>query len=237
VTHRKQFESWYAQLHAQLAAHPTYAAFVNRKAGRADALRLVRLVCKAHLRSPQILGFLYAIVPPGSREDLEHNLLEELGREHEGEASHPELLRRLGTAIGLAPADWQALEESAEQVLRNKATEPLMFGTLVENGLNVMLEVFAFEWVLSRESRQIGEALQHYLGLSDKDLEWFYHHSEVDIVHAEQGLDTLVDYATYYRIDAETVRTIAEITFRDNIFLKRYFDLQVETALASAGAS
>jgi pyrroloquinoline quinone (PQQ) biosynthesis protein C len=72
--------------------------------------------------------------------------------------------------------------------------------------------------------------------LSRDDLAWFHHHAEVDIAHAQQGLDTLVDYTTYYGIDDESVRTIAEITFRDNIFLKRYFDLQVETALASAGA-
>jgi len=231
VTDRRQFESWYAALHEQLVADPMYVAFVNRRAERADALRLVRLVCKAHLRSPQILGFLYAIVPPGSRESLEHNLLEELGREHEGEPSHPDLLRRLGAAIGLSASEWQQLESGAEQVLRNKAVEPLLFGTLVETGLNVMLEVFAFEWMLSRESRRIGESLKHYLELGEQDLEWFYHHSEVDIAHAEQGLDTLVDFTTYYSLDAETVRTIAEITFRENIFLKRYFDVQVEAVL------
>lgn len=106
-----------------------------------------------------------------------------------------------------------------------------MFGTLVETGLSVMLEVFGFEWVLARESRKLGDALKHYLNLDAKSLEWFYHHSEVDIGHAEQGLDTLVDYATYYAIDPGAVRTIAEITFRDNIYLKRYFDLQVEAKI------
>jgi hypothetical protein len=237
MTTRSEFESWYAELHAQFVAHPAYAALVRHEAGRDAALHLVRLVCRTHLRSPQILGFLYAIVPPRSRESLEHNLLEELGREHESEPSHPELLRRLGMAVGLDAAQWRALEEGAEQVLRNKATEPLMFGTLVEIGFAVMLEVFAFEWMLARESRRIGDALRHQLGLSAQDLDWFYHHSEVDIGHAEQGLDALVDYTTHYRLDPETVRTIAEITFRENIFLKRYFDLQVEAALGGAGAS
>ena len=225
---RKQFESWYKALHKQFIAHPTYGPIAKRQLPRADALELVRRVCKAHLRSPQILGFLFAIVPPASREHLEHNLLEELGRDHGDEPSHPDLLRRLGTEIGLPDADWNTLEAGAEQVLRNKTTEPLMFGTLVETGLNVMLEVFAFEWLLSRESRKMGEAVQQTLGLKDDAMEWFYHHSEVDMAHAEQGLDTLAEYVKYYQLERETVQTIAEITFRDNIFLKRYFDLQVE---------
>lgn len=228
MTTRAQFESYYQSLHGQLVSHPAYAAFVGKRAGRDDAIALVRLVCKTHLRSPNILGFLYAIVPPGSREHLEHNLLEELGKEHVGEPSHPDLLRRLGEAVGLSKKEWADLEFSAEQVLRDKAAEPQMFGTMVETGLNVALEVFAFEWVLARESRRIGEALQHYLKLSAEALAWFYHHSEVDIAHAEQGLDTLADYVGYYQLDGEAVRTIAEITFRENIFLKRYFDLQVE---------
>jgi hypothetical protein len=231
MTSRKQFESWYAALHQQFIAHPAYVNFVEHRVSRNEALEIVRRVCKAHLRSPQILGFIFSVVPPGSRDHLEHNLLEELGREHEAEPSHPELLRRLGTAIGLSGDSWTELETNAEQVLRNKVVEPLMFGTLVETGLNVMLEVFAFEWVLARESRRIGEALQHTLSLNADVLEWFYHHSEVDIAHAEQGLDTLVDYVGYYQLEDEAVHTIAEITFRENIFLKRYFDLQVEFSL------
>lgn len=231
MTTREQFEAWYLALHRQLTRHPTYDAFIAKKASRNDALAFVHLVCKSHLRSPHILAFLYAIAPPDSRLHLEHNLLEELGREHDGEPSHPELLRRLGKAIGLSDLLWSQLEASAELVLRNKATEPQMFGTMVETGLNVALEVFAFEWMLARESRRIGDALQHYLGLNAESLAWFYHHSEVDIAHAEQGLDTLVAYTAYYQLDDDTVRTIAEITFRDNIFLKRYFDLQVPADL------
>jgi pyrroloquinoline quinone (PQQ) biosynthesis protein C len=225
---RKQFEGWYKTLHQQFSSHPEYEKIAKRQITKTEALALVQRVCKAHLRSPQILGFLYAIVSPSSREHLEHNLLEELGREHDGEPSHPDLLRRLGDAIGLGQKEWHALEVSAEQVLRNKASEPLMFGTLVETGLNIMLEVFAFEWVLARESRKMGEAIQEILSLETKALEWFYHHSEVDIAHAEQGLDTLVEYVRYYQLDDDSVKTIAEITFRDNIFLKRYLDLQIE---------
>lgn len=231
VTQRSQFEAWYRQLHAQLIQHSTYRSFVEHKGSRDEALQVVRQVCKAHLRSPQILSFLYAITPPKSRGHVEHNLLEELGHEHPGEPSHPELLRTLGAAIGLSQRQWAELEQAAEQVLRNKAVEPLLFGTLVENGLSVMLEVFAFEWMLARESRRMGDALAKALALSFESLTWFYHHSEVDIAHAEQGLDTLVDYVTYYGVEPETVQTIVEMTFRDNIFLKRYFDLQVEAGL------
>lgn len=230
---RETFEKWYKSLHEQLIDNPSYLNLIDCKSSREETIGFVKRICRAHLRSPQILGFLYAVSPPNSRLHVEHNLLEEMGYEHEGAPSHPDLLKRLGTAVGLSDSEWANLEQSAEQVIRNKGSEPLMFATLAESGLNVMLEVFSFEWVLARESRKIGVALQSILGLEKNDLEWFFHHSEVDIAHAEQGLDTLVDYVSYYELDNEAVEIIAEITFRDNVFLKRYFDLQVESMIAS----
>ncbi len=228
---RHDIEGWYKRLHEQFSSHATYKKFIGKTGSKPEAEAFVKRVCKAHLRSPQVLGFVYAVTSPKSRHHIEHNLLEELGHESPGDPSHPLLLKQLAKAMGVSDHTWTTYEDEAEQVLRNKTIEPIMFGTLMETGLNVMLEVFAFEWMLARESRHMGTALKHYLGLEEKDLEWFYHHSEVDIAHAEQGLDTLVDYLTYFKIDDETVRTVAEITFRENVFLKRYFDLQVEFML------
>jgi pyrroloquinoline quinone (PQQ) biosynthesis protein C len=224
---REQIEEWYQRLLEQLRSNELYADFINLKLMKSDAKRFTLRVCKAHLRSPQVLGFVFSITPPKSRNHIEHNLLEELGYEDEGEPSHPDLLKKLAFKMGVTTKEWDDIEAEAELVIRNKAIEPLMFGTLLESGLNVMLEVFAFEWMLAREANKMGRALQHYLELKPEDLEWFFHHSEVDIAHAEQGLDTLVDLLKYYQMDHEAAKTVAEITFRENIFLKRYFDLQI----------
>ena len=228
---RDDIEGWYKRLHEQFRSHPAYQTFVDKSGTKPEAETFVKRVCKAHLRSPQVLGFVYAVTSPNSRHHIEHNLLEELGHESPGDPSHPLLLKQLAKAMGVSDHTWSTFEDEAEQVVKTKTLEPIMFGTLMETGLNVMLEVFAFEWMLARESRHMGTALKHYLSLEQKDLEWFYHHSEVDIAHAEQGLDTLVDYISYFKIDDDTVRTVAEITFRENVFLKRYFDLQVEFML------
>ena len=45
----------------------------------------------------------------------------------------------------------------------------------------------------------------------------------MDIRHAEEGLDSVVDYVSYYEMDADELETILDITFRENIFIKRYF--------------
>lgn len=227
---RAQFEDWYRKLHQQYRSDPTVQHFLSPEATKAEALALARNVCKAHLRSPQILGFLYALAAPASVGHIKENLLEELGL-HDDHCSHPELLRRLGQAIGFEAKEWAEIEAEAEQVLKNKIQEPVMFGTMMESGLNVMLEVFGFEWFLAREASTLGKRLRELLGLSQDDLEWFFHHSEVDIAHAEEGLDTLVDYVSYFGLDADSVRNIGEITLRGNIFLRRYFDVQAETGL------
>lgn len=227
---RLRFENWYKTLLNQYNNHPVVKDFMSPKGTKQEGLELVRNICKSHLRSPQILGFLYAVTPPDSADHIRDNLLEELGL-HDEMLSHPDLLRRLREAAGFTQAGWRAVEEESAQVLKNKISEPIMFGTMTELGLSVMIEVFGFEWFLSRESSNIGKRLSKILNLNDYDLEWFFHHSEVDIEHAEQGLDTLVGYVNYFSVDDETLINIVEITLRDNIFLKRYFDLQVKTRL------
>ncbi len=64
-------------------------------------------------------------------------------------------------------------------------------------------------------------------------LEWFTHHSEVDIRHAEQGLDDLDLFVGYYGVTHEDAITIVEMALRENVFIKRYFG---EQALARAAA-
>lgn len=230
MSYRPLFESWYTRLYQQFKEHNTYQQFLHLSDGRSEAITLIENVCRSHLCSPKILAFLYSITSPNSEKHIQENLLEEIGLQ-DGEPSHPELLRQLGYATGLIGAKWQAVEEGAELVLKNKIAEPLMFGSIKETGFNIMLEVFAFEWFLSRESSNLGRLLKKYLRLSDSDLTWFFHHSEVDISHAEEGLKTLDNYVQYYEFDKDTIINIGEITFRENIYLKRYFDIQQESLI------
>lgn len=236
---RDRVEALYAAQAAELTAHPEFRELEAGTAPRAAYDRFVSNVVRAHLRSPKIVAFLYALAPPAATEDLLHNLLEELGvspddAEGPGEAaSHPALLRALAEGAGLAGA-LPELERLAEADLRLIATEPLMYGTLKEVGLAALVEVIAFEWMLSRTASRIATALGAHRGLSAEALAWFTHHAEVDIGHAEQGLDAIRDYAAYYALTADDAATIAEMALRENVFVRRYFG---ELALQPGAAS
>ena len=77
--------------------------------------------------------------------------------------------------------------------------------------------------MLSRLSSRIGKALEQHRGLSPESLVWFYHHSEVDIRHAEEGLDSVEQYVAYYEMAFDELETLLDITFRENIFIQHYF--------------
>ncbi|MBD1876661.1 iron-containing redox enzyme family protein [Nodosilinea sp. FACHB-131] len=179
-------------------------------------------LCQTHLKSPQILAFLYAVAPPEAAPQIKHNLLEELGLD-EVAICHPDLLYQLATAAGFDRDRQTHLAQAAQAQIRQLCTDPLLFGTMQELGLSVLLEVTCFEWMLSRLAGRIGQTLAEHRGLSPASLTWFDHHSEVDIRHAEEGLDSVEQYLAYYEIEAEDLETILDITFRENIFIKRYF--------------
>ena len=178
-------------------------------------------LCQAHLKSPQILAFLYAVSPPRVAPLIQHNMIEELGLDEQG-ISHPMLLHKLAKEAALK-VDMPQLETSAQEELRCMCSEPLLYGTLKELGLAVLLEVTCFEWMLARLATRFSRALAERRGLSSDALEWFSHHAEVDIRHAEEGLDSVVDYVDYYSFSSEDLDAIIDITFRENIFIKRYF--------------
>ncbi len=224
-------EAWYRHLQERCRAHPSCQALLQKRFNSEQTLVFVENVAITHLRSPQILAFLYAASPKQGRDHIYHNLCEELGLDSES-TSHPDLLRRLGHAAGLGRHRWSKIEEQADQVLKSNMCEPLLFGSMRDVALSVMLEVVGFEWFLARMSRPFGEALQAILGLNGHDLEWFFHHSEVDIQHAEEGLAVLASFVEEFSVDRDTLQNIAEITFRDNIFLKRYFGVEQAETLA-----
>lgn len=200
---------YFQSLEAGTAVAPAYDDFIAQ-------------LCRTHLKSPQILAFLYAIAPPAVAEAIKHNMLEELGLDEEG-VSHPQLLLQLARAAGFDEKGTRILESQAQEELRRMCTDPILFGTFKEFGLTVLLEVTCFEWMLSRLASRIARFLSQHRKLSDEDLKWFTHHAEVDLRHAEEGLDAVVKYARYYDFEIEDFRSILEITFRENVFIKRYF--------------
>lgn len=221
-TLRSTIETLFAQQVESLTASVEFQALEDGRAepDRYDAF--IENVARAHLRSPQLLAFLYALAPPAAEADLRHNLLEELGLDEDSGRPHPDLLRQLLVGAGLG-CRLPTLEAQADEDLRRLIVDPLLYGSLREVGLAALTEIVAFEYMLSRVAGRIARALANHRGLPAPALEWFTHHSEVDMRHAEQGLADLEAYVRYYEfLDGEAL-TLAEMTLRENVFARRYF--------------
>lgn len=225
---RDRVESEYAKQTKDLASHEAFRAL---ETGRADTKAyndFIANVCKTHLRSPQILAFLYSVAPPASADDVKHNLLEELGLDEEG-LPHPKLLIKLAQHTGFNENEIKQLEILAQEELRRMMSGQILYGTIKEIGLSALIETASFEWMLSRLASRMAKFLEKHRGISKEGLEWFSHHSEVDIRHAEEQLDSIVEYVKYYQFEESGFESILELTFRENVFIKRYFG---EIALA-----
>jgi hypothetical protein len=231
---RSDVESLLSHHVEELTSFEDFHAVESGRASREDYDRFIANVVKTHLKSPQIVAFLYALAPPGAAPLLAHNMLEELGIEEESGVAHPALLKVLAEGAGLGPRLTE-LEAASHADLRQIAVDPVLYGTLKEVGLAALVEVVAFEFMLSRVASRIARALERHRGLDPRSLEWFTHHSEVDIDHAEQGLDNIERYVRYYEFTDEDAMTICEMTLRENVYVRRYFG---EAALLRArGAS
>lgn len=222
ISLRQKIESRYRDRVQQFEQSPEFRQLESGKAPPEFYRTFITNVCTTHLKSPQILAFIYAAAPPAVALTVQHNLLEELGLD-EAWVSHPTLLRQLATAAGFTSQELLQLENAAQAELKRLCAAPLLYGTLKEFGLAVLLEVTSFEWMLSRLAERMGRALQSHAGLGTEELAWFFHHGEVDCRHAEEGLDTVVEYIRYYEVALEEVEMILDITFREDIFHKRYF--------------
>jgi hypothetical protein len=214
-----------AELAGQVASLTGCEDFRRLEDGRATPAEydtFIESLARAHLRSPQLLAFLYALAPPAAVAHLRGNLLEELGLEDESGRSHPDLLVDLLIGAGLAHR-LPVVQAEADADLRRIVTDPLLYGSLREIGLAALIEIVAFESMLSRVAGRLARALATHRGLPPAALTWFTHHCEVDVRHAEEGLATLAAYVEYYALDFEEALAIAETTLRDNVFARRYF--------------
>ncbi|MBD0371423.1 MAG: iron-containing redox enzyme family protein [Pyrinomonadaceae bacterium] len=223
---RSLVESEYGRQAEALASCSLFQALEQGRAVPEDYDLFIRGICRSHLKSPHILAFLFALAPPDESEKLKRNMLEEMGLDEVG-VSHPALLLRLMKAAGFDEKRRAQVEREAAEELRSIISQPMLFGTLKELGLSVLMETVAFEWMLSHMASRMACALSDYRRMPRHSLEWFYHHSEVDLRHREEGLGAVAAYAHLYEIPAEDAATILEITFRENVFIKRYFGARV----------
>ncbi|MEO8694038.1 MAG: iron-containing redox enzyme family protein [Acidimicrobiales bacterium] len=193
--------------------------------------RFILNVGRTHTKSPQLLAFLFSMAPPAAAASIRGNMLEELGVADELGQAHPALLEQLLHGAGLAhrSADIRGL---AEMDMRRLVTESLLYESLAQVGLAAMIEVTAFEYMLSRVADRMATALATHRGLSAHAIEWFTHHGSVDIGHAATGVRNIETYVEYYAIDDHDATTILEIAMRENAFIKRYF-ADVTTALVA----
>jgi hypothetical protein len=233
VGFRERVEALFERQVHSLTGCAEFRALEDGRATREAYDELLENVARAHLRSPQLLAFLYALAPPAAAVDLRHNLLEELGLEDGSARAHPDLLRDLLLGAGLA-SRLPAIEADADGDLRRVVVEPLLYGTLRDVGLAALTEIVAFEYMLSRVSGRLARALAEHRGLSATTLAWFTHHSEVDVRHAEQGLANLEAYVGYYDFAPVEALTVVEMTLRENVFVRRYFRRFVAPAAEAA---
>lgn len=220
---RHRIEDRFARLVEELTGDRRFHRLVSGTAPSPEYEAFVRNLVRTHLRSPQLFAFLYALAPPASAPDLAHNLLEEMGVDEDDAVSHPDLLRRLAAGVGMVPATLAEVESDAEADLRRLVTGPMLYPTLSEVGLAALVEIVSFEYMLSRVSATLAEGLSRHHGLSGEALGWLHHHAEVDLGHAEQGLDAIAAYASHYGIEDGDALAIADTALSGNPFLTRYF--------------
>ena len=212
------------------AASPVFRRLEARQASREEVESLLANIFVTHNQSPKVMAFLYAVAPPAGADMIKHNLMEEMGLEA-GEVSHPELLRQVLMSAGFTIPRIEALERKSMVRIRGMACDPLLYGTLMETGLAVLLEASAFEWMLSRLAERMGNIVAAKMGMGRGALAWFYHHGEVDIRHASEALQVIKAYCAYYAISDDDLRNIAEITFRENIFQRQYLGGKAEASI------
>lgn len=89
-------------LERHVEAFTASSEFGALEAGEADYDGFIENLTRAHLKSPQLIAFLYALAPPAAAPDLRENLLEELGVGAGSPRPHPALLEDLLQAAGLS---------------------------------------------------------------------------------------------------------------------------------------
>jgi hypothetical protein len=207
---RERIESLFQAQVAELAASGAFRALESGAAAPAAYDQFVADVVRTHLKATEYVAFLCALAAPATSESRLRNLLEEI--------HHPGLLR---LAVGTGPGTGSWSSRQAADDIRRLVVEPVLYRTLGEVGLAAFCEVVAFEYMLARLAGRVATFLATHRGLGPAALRWWTEHADVDIQHAAEGLEDLETYARYYGLADEDGLAIAELTLRENVFLRR----------------
>lgn len=190
-----------------------FKALESGNARRCDYDRFIVNFLRTHLRSQQLLAFLFSIAPPEASNLARQRIIDELG------PHGTSLLHKLADGASLSPL-MVDLEDQAVEDVRRIVVDPMLYPSLREVAFGALVEFEAFQYFLSRVGGRIAGALTLHRKLSPAAVMWF---SRFNRINLEQSFTMLEDYLGYYEIRPDHAQTIAEITLRENVFIKRYF--------------
>ena len=199
-----------------------YRDLVDGAAGMAPAYEFLRNIFRTHYLSAHIVALCFAALPSASAKILQENLLEEMGRS-EHEPPHSQLLLEMARAIGFTDDEIDRLIADARRRVALVCATRVPVATLRELCLSVLLETMSFEFMLSRCSSELANALSDKYAVPRAALRWFELHSEVDIRHAEEAITVIQDYSEFHRISDSLFDQIAGVTLGDQLFCRHYF--------------
>ena len=199
-----------------------YRELVGGGAGIAAAYEFLRNVFRTHYLSAHIVALCFASLPSTAAAMLKENLLEEMGRS-EHEPPHSQLLLDMARAVGFNQDEINQLINDARRRVALVCATRVSVATLRELCLSVLLETMSFEFMLSRCSSELANALQHKYAIPRAALRWFELHSEVDIRHAEEAITVIRDYTEFHQISDALFAQIAGVTLGDKLFCRHYY--------------
>ena len=188
----------------------------------ASAHEFLRNIFRTHYLSAHIVALCFASLPSASAELLKENLLEEMGRS-EDEPPHSQLLLEMARAIGFSEDDINSLITDARRRVALVCATRVPVATLRELCLSLLLETMSFEFMLSRCSNELANALHDKYAIPQGALRWFELHSAVDIRHAEEAITVIQDYLQFHQISDSLFDQIAGFTLGGKLFCRHYF--------------
>jgi L-Ala-D/L-Glu epimerase / N-acetyl-D-glutamate racemase len=218
----KQIGHLFERATAEFKASFDYCDLLSGAASADSAREFLRNVFRTHYLSSHIVALCFAALPSRSTELLKENLMEEMGRA-EDEKPHSALLVEMARRMGFDQSEIDGLIAEAKQRVAIFCANRLPVATLRELCFAVLLETMSFEFMLSRCSSEIANALMTHYEISKAALRWFELHSEVDIRHAEEGLTVIQDYLEFHQISDALFGHIARVTLGENLFARHYF--------------
>jgi muconate cycloisomerase len=218
----QQIVKYFEQATKEFKESGEYRSLVDGGVGMTAAHEFLRNIFRTHYLSAHIVAFCFASLPSTTAELLKENLLEEMGRS-EDEPPHSQLLLEMVRAIGFDQDAVDQLIADARNRVALACASRVPAATLRELCLSTLLETMSFEFMLSRCSSELADALSAKYAIPRGALRWFALHSEVDIRHADEAITVIQDYSEFHQISVALFDQIASFTLGDKLFCRHYF--------------